>query len=71
MTKREYIETLLWAIAAIVMSSIGIQYAEGWGRAIFCILTFGVVMVTAYLLNCYIERFGTERKQSNSTRGEG
>lgn len=70
MTKREYIETLLWTIAAIIMASIGIQYAEGWGRAIFCILTIGVVVVAAYLLNCYIERFGAERKQSNTKKGE-
>ena len=70
MTKREYIETFLWALAAIVMASIGVQYAEGCGRVIFCILAFVLCVVVAYLLNCYIDRFGGERKQSNTKKGE-
>ena len=70
MKKREYFETFLCAIAAIVMASIGIQFSEGCGRIIFCILTIGTVIVTAYLLNCYIEKIETER-QSNTKKGEG
>lgn len=69
MKKRDTFETILWAIAAIVMASIGVQYTEGLGRAIFCVLTFVLCIVVGYLLNCYIEWFG-KRKQSNTNKGE-